>query len=150
MRRFPVIVFALALGILFVFVAKLPAFTRVAPGSHVEAVPSSGMATVVVSATGETLRSAYEGLPANPSRVAVMDRFQPGTMTARILKPVPPEPGGCEFCGFIPERYSCFCEEAPGTPTLCRYDGSWQMCGVQEIPDPCGCAFDYNCGGCSG
>ncbi len=147
MRRFPVIlIFALALGVLFV--ARLPASIRVAPGSHVEGVPSSGMAAVVVSATGETLRSIYEGLPANPSRVAVMDRFQPGTMTARILKPVPPEPGGCEFCGFIPQPYDCFCEDTPGMPTLCRYDGSWQLCGVQEIPYTCGCAFDYNCGAC--
>jgi hypothetical protein len=147
MPRFPVSLFALALGVLFV--ARLPAFTRVAPGSHVEGVPSSGMVAVVVSATGETLRSAYEGLPANPSRVALMDRFQPGITTARILKPTPPA-GGCAYCGFIPEEYSCVCEETPGHPTLCRFDGSWELCGAQEIPMACGCAFDYPCGSCGG
>ena len=73
----------------FLLVVRFSALTRGAHGSHAEGVPSSGMAAVVVSATGETLRSVYEGLPANPSRVAAMDRLQKEAMTPRVLKCVP-------------------------------------------------------------
>ena len=134
MRRSAVAQVAFALGVLFV--VRLPALTRAEPKSPV----------LVVSTSGAVLDSVYEGLPAEPSRVALMDSQQPGAMMARIFKPTPPEPGGCDYCGYIPEIYGCYCEGR--TPTLCRYDGSLQLCGEQEFPDPCGCAFDYRCGSC--
>ena len=134
MRRSPVAPVALAVGVLFV--VRLPALTRVEPKSHAP----------VVSTSGEPLESVYEGLPAEPSRVALMDSQQPGAMTARILKPTPPAPGGCSYCGYTPQTYGCYCEGR--TPTLCTYDGSMRLCGEQEFPDPCGCAFDYRCGSC--
>ena len=115
------------------FFVRVPGLTGPRANPHPE----------VVTTTGETLASVYDGLPAKPSRVEMMERLQRAGKGLRPLKEEPPEPGGCSYCGFAPDLYQCWCEGMQGR--LCRYDGGCYECGTEEYPQPCGCAFDFYC-----